>query len=108
MMIEKPVKLELPEYLKWIRKQECCNCGREPSPDHPIVPHHEIGVGDGKEGSKAGDDRAMPLCAYPCHEALHNSTGRAHEHWIMAQAGWIRATQDRWLRETGIKLGIES
>ena len=49
-------KMKNPNYLKYIRKQGCCVCGRE------AVAHHVRMPGDGM-GQEPPDKRTVPLCA---------------------------------------------
>jgi hypothetical protein len=56
----KPVRMEDPEYQRFIRRQPCVNDGTAAEAAH-IIP-----AGHGKTGSKVSDYRLVPLCAR-CH-----------------------------------------
>ncbi len=45
-------------YLYFISTLPCAACGQR----YGVVPHHLIGVGNGKMGGKADDDETIPLC----------------------------------------------
>lgn len=65
----KPVRIEDPDYLRFIRRQPCVACGCASQAHHVVPP------GGGKVGRKVSDYRAVPLCAW-CHRKYH-SHGRA-------------------------------
>ncbi|ECL8477700.1 DUF968 domain-containing protein [Salmonella enterica] len=86
------IRLELPEYTQWVKRQPCCGCGNV-SDD----PHHIIDHGFGGTGTKACDLLVIPLCR-ACHAALHGDT-RAWEEQNGSQLLWLARTL---ARATGI------
>lgn len=65
MLRPKMKRWESAKYTQWVKAQPCVCCG-QPSDD----PHHIIGYGQGKMGSKAHDIFTLPLCRYH-HNELH-------------------------------------
>jgi len=65
----KPVRLEDPDYLRFIRRQPCVLCGAAPEA------HHVVPRGGGKTGARVSDYRCVPLCGRH-HRACH-AQGRA-------------------------------
>lgn len=65
----KPVRLEDPDFLRFIRRQPCIisHCAAEP--------HHVVPPGWGKVGGKVNDYRTVPL-SRPLHREYHR-IGRA-------------------------------
>lgn len=57
LALPKPIRMEDPAYLRFIRKQPCCVSGTASEAAH-IVPE-----GQGKAGSKVSDYRTVPLSA---------------------------------------------
>ncbi|HFZ9214438.1 TPA: DUF968 domain-containing protein [Salmonella enterica subsp. diarizonae serovar 61:r:-] len=88
----KMIRLELPGYTQWVKRQPCCGCGRQADD-----PHHIIGHGFGGTGTKACDLLVIPLCRV-CHNALHADT-RAWEEQNGSQLLWLARTL---ARATGI------
>ncbi|ECG8512466.1 DUF968 domain-containing protein [Salmonella enterica subsp. diarizonae] len=88
----KMIRLELPGYTHWVKRQPCCGCGRA-SDD----PHHIIDHGFGGTGTKACDLLVIPLCRV-CHNALHANV-RAWEEQNGSQLLWLARTL---ARATGI------
>lgn len=88
----KMIRLELPDYTRWVKRQPCCGCGNI-SDD----PHHITGHGFGGAGTKACDLLVIPLCRL-CHEALHSNT-KAWERENGSQLLWLARTL---ARATGI------
>lgn len=60
----KPVRLEDPDYLRFIRRQPCLIDHTASEAAHIVPPGH------GKTGSKVADYRTIPLCRIH-HECLH-------------------------------------
>lgn len=88
----KMIRLELPGYTQWVKRQPCCGCGRQADD-----PHHIIGNGFGGTGTKACDLLVIPLCRV-CHDALHADI-RAWEEQNGSQLLWLARTL---ARATGI------
>ncbi|EAA4189236.1 hypothetical protein DPK04_02480 [Salmonella enterica subsp. enterica serovar Mikawasima] len=88
----KMIRLELPGYTQWVKRQPCCGCGRLADD-----PHHIIGNGFGGTGTKACDLLVIPLCR-TCHDALHADI-RAWEEQNGSQLLWLARTL---ARATGI------
>ncbi|MGG6030865.1 DUF968 domain-containing protein [Salmonella enterica] len=88
----KMIRLELPGYTQWVKRQPCCGCGRQADD-----PHHIIGNGFGGTGTKACDLLVIPLCRI-CHDALHDDI-RAWEEQNGSQLLWLARTL---ARATGI------
>lgn len=88
----KMIRLELPGYTQWVKRQPCCGCGRQADD-----PHHIIGNGFGGTGTKACDLLVIPLCR-TCHDALHADI-RAWEEQNGSQLLWLARTL---ARATGI------
>ncbi|EEI9430590.1 DUF968 domain-containing protein [Salmonella enterica subsp. diarizonae] len=88
----KMIRLELPGYTQWVKRQPCCGCGRQADD-----PHHIIGNGFGGTGTKACDLLVIPLCRI-CHDALHADI-RAWEEHNGSQLLWLARTL---ARATGI------
>src|SRR5437660_461900 len=68
----KPVRMEDPDYIRFIRRQPCCVSGVR-SQAHHVVPD-----GGGKTGSKVSDYRAVPL-SLKLHDEYHRIGRRAFE-----------------------------
>ncbi|EDB6034153.1 DUF968 domain-containing protein [Salmonella enterica subsp. enterica serovar Enteritidis] len=88
----KMIRLELPGYTQWVKRQPCCGCGRQADD-----PHHIIGNGFGGTGTKACDLLVIPLCRI-CHDALHDDI-RSWEEQNGSQLLWLARTL---ARATGI------
>lgn len=88
----KMIRMELPGYTQWVKRQTCCGCGRQADD-----PHHIIGNGFGGTGTKACDLLIIPLCR-TCHDALHADV-RAWEEQNGSQLLWLARTL---ARATGI------
>ncbi|HEB0785143.1 TPA: DUF968 domain-containing protein [Salmonella enterica] len=88
----KMIRLELPGYTQWVKRQPCCGCGRQADD-----PHHITGNGFGGTGTKACDLLVIPLCR-TCHDALHADI-RAWEEQNGSQLLWLARTL---ARATGI------
>ncbi|HDP0319389.1 TPA: DUF968 domain-containing protein [Salmonella enterica subsp. enterica serovar Concord] len=82
------IRLALPEYTQWVKRQPCCGCGH-PADD----PHHIIGHGFGGTGIKACDLLVIPLCRV-CHDALHSDM-KAWEVQNGSQLLWLARTLTR-------------
>lgn len=65
MLRPKLKRWECEKYTQWVKTQPCVCCGKQ-SDD----PHHIIGYGQGKMGSKAHDIFTLPLCRFH-HNELH-------------------------------------
>jgi len=65
-------------YLRWVRQQPCCYCGRSPAGDA----HHLIGLGAGVSGVglTAPDHYAMALCRTH-HEQVHGDPELQKMQW---------------------------
>ena len=86
----KPRKLRSRDYKEFVQSLPCSRCGR-PGPSHA---HHLIGIGHmGGQGTTAGDEYMMPLCA-ECHGALH-----LKGVWVRDQWEWVARTQAAYLQE---------
>ncbi|EBD7602523.1 DUF968 domain-containing protein, partial [Salmonella enterica] len=81
----KMIRLELPEYTRWVKRQPCCGCGKQADD-----PHHITGHGFGGTGTRACDLLVIPLCRV-CHDALHADT-RAWEEQNGSQLLWLART----------------
>ncbi len=68
----KPVRLEDPDYLRFIRRQPCVISGVQSDP------HHVVPEGGGKVGSKVSDYRTVPL-SFRLHREYHRIGRRAFE-----------------------------
>ncbi|EBF1314434.1 DUF968 domain-containing protein [Salmonella enterica] len=88
----KMIRLEIPEYTRWVKRQPCCGCGNA-SDD----PHHIIDHGFGGTGTKACDLLVIPLCRV-CHDMLHKNV-KAWEEQNGSQLLWLARTL---ARATGI------
>ena len=84
----KMIRLELPEYTLWVKRQPCCGCG-EPSDD----PHHIINHGFGGTATKACDLLVIPLCRR-CHSRLHDNVSKWEEQ-NGSQLLWLARTLSR-------------
>lgn len=84
----KMIRLALPEYTQWVKKQSCCGCGKAADD-----PHHIIGHGFGGTGTKACDLMVIPLCRV-CHEELHRNT-KEWEAQHGSQLLWLAITLNR-------------
>ncbi|ECE0055364.1 DUF968 domain-containing protein [Salmonella enterica subsp. enterica] len=84
----KMLRLALPGYTQWVKRQSCCGCGKTADD-----PHHIIGHGFGGTGTKACDLLVIPLCRV-CHEALHADT-RGWEEQNGSQLLWLARTLAR-------------
>jgi len=84
----KMLRLELPEYTQWVKRQPCCGCG-QPADD----PHHIINNGFGGTGTKACDLLVIPLCRV-CHDQLHADTNE-WEKQHGSQLLWLARTLNR-------------
>ncbi|HFP0661755.1 TPA: DUF968 domain-containing protein [Escherichia coli] len=62
---QKPQREEMPVYTRWVKTQKCMTCGNQADD-----PHHIIGHGLGRMGTKADDLFVIPLCR-KCHNELH-------------------------------------
>ena len=69
-LLPKPQRREVPDYLKWIRKQPCIvpKCYRKAQASHIVFD------GQGKIGSKVQDSQAVPMCFI--HHATYHMQGR--------------------------------
>lgn len=67
MRFPKPTRRIDEAYIEWIKSLPCAICGRVGISD----PHHVNYAGRGGMGTKADDDRAIPLCHYH-HVEAHN------------------------------------
>lgn len=78
MTLQKPKRLELPKYLKWVKKRDCClflpGCLR-----HGGDAHHVKSVGSGGH-----DNYAIPTCRV-CHTLIQNATEKQYEQWGMSE-----------------------
>lgn len=68
----KPVRMEDPDYLRFIRRQPCCVSGVQ-SQAHHVVPE-----GGGKVGAKVSDYRTVPL-SFKLHDEYHRMGRTAFE-----------------------------
>ncbi|HCM1914636.1 TPA: DUF968 domain-containing protein [Salmonella enterica subsp. salamae serovar 28:r:e,n,z15] len=84
----KMIRLELPGYTQWVKKQSCCGCGNTADD-----PHHIINHGFGGTGTKACDLLVIPLCRV-CHDALHADV-RMWEEKNGSQLLWVVRTLAR-------------
>ncbi|EDV5021667.1 DUF968 domain-containing protein [Salmonella enterica subsp. enterica serovar Ball] len=84
----KMIRLVLPGYTQWVKRQPCCGCGNTADD-----PHHITGHGFGGTGTKACDLLVIPLCRM-CHDALHADT-RAWEGQNGSQLLWLARTLAR-------------
>ena len=70
--IPKHKRWQSRDYLNWVAKLPCVNCGLH---DETIVAHHlkhrHAPHGGGGIGMKANDYLTMPLC-FECHASAHN------------------------------------
>lgn len=79
-----------PEYLDWVRQQECCVCGTTP----PTEAHHLIGTGKlGGMGMKAPDWTCIPVCHH-CHQNIHMNPVLVEHQWE-----WMARTLGRYMEE---------
>ncbi len=61
-------------YLEWLRNKPCYRCGAPPRSD----PHHV--------DTRSRDDRAFPVCRYPCHRYYQDRTKLLRdEQWAIAK-----------------------
>lgn len=88
MLKPKAIRLELPEYLQWVKTQPCCGCGQQADD-----PHHIINHGFGGMGTKANDLLVIPLCRI-CHGELHQDV-KAWERKHGSQLLWVLKTQNK-------------
>ncbi|EPS8085120.1 DUF968 domain-containing protein [Salmonella enterica subsp. enterica serovar Newport] len=88
----KMIRLEIPEYRRWVKRQPCCGCGRQADDPHHIIDH-----GFGGTGTKACDLLVIPLCRV-CHDMLHKNV-KAWEEQNGSQLLWLARTL---ARATGI------
>lgn len=88
MLKPKAIRLELPEYLQWVKTQPCCSCGQQADD-----PHHIINNGFGGMGTKANDLLVIPLCRI-CHGELHRDV-KAWERKHGSQLLWVLKTQNK-------------
>ncbi|MBX9476495.1 DUF968 domain-containing protein [Yersinia enterocolitica] len=88
MLKPKMTRLELPDYLRWVKTQACCGCGH--SADDP---HHIINHGFGGMGTKAHDLLVMPLCRF-CHSRLHEDVN-SWEQKNGSQLLWVMKTLNK-------------
>lgn len=65
MLRPKLKRWECEKYTQWVKTQPCVCCGKQADD-----PHHIIGYGQGKMGSKAHDIFTLPLCRFH-HNELH-------------------------------------
>lgn len=65
MLRPKLKRWECEKYTQWVKMQPCVCCGKQADD-----PHHIIGYGQGKMGSKAHDIFTLPLCRFH-HNELH-------------------------------------
>lgn len=86
----KPKRLESSKYLQFIKAQPCVCCGQRADD-----PHHIIGQGQGKMGSKDHDLFVIPLCRQH-HNELH-SDYRQFEQNYGSQLELLYKTLDRAL-----------
>lgn len=89
----KPMYWSSAAYLRWVKTQECCACGK-PADD----PHHVIGYGQGKMGGKAHDMLVIPLCRF-CHNELHA------DMWTWERAHGPQALHLQRTLDLALKLG---
>ncbi|HAF1401853.1 TPA: DUF968 domain-containing protein [Salmonella enterica] len=88
----KMLRLEIPEYTRWVKRQPCCGCGKQADDPHHIIDH-----GFGGTGTKACDLLVIPLCRV-CHDMLHKNV-KAWEEQNGSQLLWLARTL---ARATGI------
>ncbi|EAV6214441.1 DUF968 domain-containing protein [Salmonella enterica] len=86
------IRLELPEYTQWVKRQPCCGCGNVSDDPHHIIDHGFSGT-----GTKSCDLLVIPLCR-SCHVVLHRDT-KAWEEQNGSQLLWLARTL---ARATGI------
>src|SRR5262245_42407173 len=72
MAFPKPTRLEAPEYLKWIRQQQCVvsKCYWKAEANHIVF------NGQGRLSSKVQDTQALPFCEH--HHKQYHQQGRAY------------------------------
>ena len=99
MTLQKQPRLELPDYIKWIRTLDCVICDQPGHDNNQIVPHHLIGIGGISMGmgTKAGDEWAMPMHV-TCHNYFHASGELAGEQWEWVARTLARAVQEGVLK----------
>ena len=70
LLLPKPMRRELPDYLKWIRRQPCIipKCYRKSQASHIVFD------GQGRIGSKVQDSQALPMCHH--HHRQYHERGR--------------------------------
>ena len=63
MNLQKQPRLELPDYIKWVKSLECICCGEQGNEHDPMDVHHLIGIGGISMGTatKAPDQWAVPF-----------------------------------------------
>ncbi|EDE9472621.1 DUF968 domain-containing protein [Salmonella enterica subsp. diarizonae] len=88
----KMLRLEIPEYTRWVKRQPCCGCGKQADDPHHIIDH-----GFGGTGTKACDLLVIPLCRV-CHGILHKNV-KTWEEQNGSQLLWLARTL---ARATGI------
>ena len=90
----KQQRFKSEKYLKWVRSQPCCVCGKPA--DHA---HHIIGVGGmSGMGLKAQDWATVPVCAEH-HRLIHLFPDMQGDQWE-----WIARTLGRAIEEGIIKI----
>lgn len=82
MLKPKAMRLELPEYLQWVKTQACCGCGQQADD-----PHHIINHGFGGMGTKANDLLVIPLCRI-CHGELHRDVKAWERKTVVSCCGY--------------------
>jgi len=83
------------KYLKYISRLPCVSCGID---SDTVIPHHLIGVGQGKMGGKASDKEAMPLC-FKCHYAIHTDLMNKEIQHSWIEKTLQQAKQDGFFRD---------
>lgn len=75
MLLPKPMRKELPEYLKYIRQQPClvAKCYRR------VEAAHIVFNGQGRLSSKVQDTQTVPLCRTVHHRQYHRIGREAFE-----------------------------
>lgn len=93
MSLQKPKRIECPEFLGWIRSLPCVVCGAPSG-----TAHHMISVGAG-----GSDLFAVPACP-TCHRALQDRDWKTlHRRGIDVAYLWniIALNLQKWLLQTG-------
>ena len=71
-MLQKQKTWRSEKYLKFVREQDCVNCGKPANIDG-MDAHHVTGMNLGKGmGSKISDSHTLPLCRV-CHNQVHSN-----------------------------------